>query len=73
MRSTIASLNDGDLNGYNIDGLIGGNSAETTKSDFEISWDRLTTLQTREKRLEEDLKETKEKIQKLQHEIQNSI
>ena len=70
----IACLNDGDINSYKIEGLLdvdGNSQPKTPKSEFELTFEEITALMARQKRLENDLEETKNKIKQLEIKLDN--
>jgi hypothetical protein len=76
----IAHLNDGDLLGYNIDGLTDDDNAigidkDANLSEFDKLFMKINVLNTKKERLQAELKETKirleEEILKVSTEIKN--
>jgi superfamily II DNA or RNA helicase len=74
----IAQLNDGDLLSHQIEGLTDDKSeveSSSTKEEMELGkmFMRMEVLETRKKRLLQELKETEEEMKELQKNIQDVI
>jgi hypothetical protein len=70
----IANLNDGNVLGYQIDGLIDDQDAigidvHANLSEFDKLFLKIEVLNIKKQRLLDDIKDTDEEIQKLAHQI----
>lgn len=73
----IGYLNDGDLQGYQIEGLIGRQKIKTAeeekKNKFEDLYNQINACHIKKKRLQESIKETDNKIKELEKELNSMI
>lgn len=73
----IGHLNDGDLQGYQIEGLIGRQKIKTAeekkKNKFEDLYNQISACNVKKKRLQESIKDTDEKIKELQRELNSMV
>lgn len=71
--ANIAQLNDGDLLSHQIEGLTTKEEEKEEMSELGKLFFRMETLESRKKRLLQELKETEEELKDVEKSIQSNI
>jgi superfamily II DNA or RNA helicase len=73
----IANINDGEISGYKIDGLVGEDTLgiENTKelSDYEITFRKISNFNLKKDRLRKELDETEKELQNLNKILEDQL